>query len=158
MVYIYSRKVIWNLPNQFWKQFILIAMQILAKYTVCVNLNKCDFPRLPSPATRFKPLYSLIKCVGLVCKSICHLFKSFTQVYKHFCSTVWPTCSVPVSVSHSSLYQRAVSSAPCVSRVRIKTAAFPSHIPNICNTNALVWSFSSKLKSTPSLKVSFSFH
>ena len=65
---------------------------------------------------------------------------------------------VPVSMSHSSLYQPVVTSAPCVSPVRITTATFPSHIPNICYTDASIRSFSSKLKTTSSLKSSLSSH
>ena len=42
---------------------------------VCFNLNECDFPLLPSPATRSKPLYSPVKYVGPVRKPIRRLFK-----------------------------------------------------------------------------------
>ena len=34
----------------------------LYKNAVCFNLNECDFLPLPSPATRTKPLHSLVKC------------------------------------------------------------------------------------------------
>ena len=47
-----------------------------------------------------------------------------------------PVCSVPVSMSHSSLYQHVVTSVPYPSPVRIPTASFPSQIPNIRYTNA----------------------
>ena len=40
------------------------------KNAVCFNLNECDFPPLPSPATRSKPLHSPVTCVGLVRKPI----------------------------------------------------------------------------------------
>ena len=89
---------------------------------------KCDFPHLPSPATRSKPLHSPLKCVGhksvhkSVCKPVCRFFKSFAQAYEPFRSTVFPTCSVAVSMSHSSLHQPFATSAPCVSPVRITTA------------------------------------
>ena len=89
------------------------------KNAVCFDLNECDFPSLPSPATRSKPP---VKYVG--------------------------PCSVPVSISHRSLYQPVVTSAPCFSPVRMGTATFPSHIPNICYTNAAIRSFSSKFKTT----------
>ena len=59
-------------------------------------------------------------------------------------------------MSHSSFYQPAVTSALCVSPVRITTATFSSHIPNICYTNASIRFFSSKLKTTSSLKSSLS--
>ena len=36
------------------------------KNSVCFNLNKCDFPPLPSAATRCEPIYSAAKCVGPV--------------------------------------------------------------------------------------------
>ena len=84
------------------------------KNTVCFNLNDCDFPPLPSPATRSKHLYSPVKYVGPVCKPIHHLLKSFAQGYEPFFSIVLPTCSIPVSMSHSPLYQPVVTSAPCV--------------------------------------------
>ena len=99
------------------------------KNEVCFDLNECDFPSLPSPATRSKPP---VKYVG--------------------------PCSVPVSMSHRSLYQPVVTSAPCFSPVRMGTATFPSHIPNICYTNAAIRSFSSKFKTTSSLKSSLSSH
>ena len=34
------------------------------KSAVCFNLNECDFPPLPAPATRSTPLHSPVKCVG----------------------------------------------------------------------------------------------
>ena len=61
----------------------------LCKNAVCFNLNECDFPPLPSPATRSKPLYSPVKYVGPVRKSISRLLKSFAQGYEPFCSTVY---------------------------------------------------------------------
>ena len=128
------------------------------KNAVCFNLNECDFPSLPSLATRSKPLDSPVKCVGLVCKPVRRLFKSFAQGYEPFRLTGLPACSVPVSMSHSSLHQPVVTPAPYVSPVRITTATFPSHIPNICYTNASIRSFSSKLKTASSLKFSLSSH
>ena len=130
----------------------------LYKNAVCFNLNECDFPPLPSPATTSKPLYSPVKYVGPVHKPIRRLFKSFAQGHEPFRSTVLPVCSVPVSMSHSSLYQPVVTSSPCVSPVRIATASFPSPIPNICYANASIRSFSSKPKTTSSLKSSLSSH
>ena len=41
---------------------------------VCFNLNECDFPPLPSPATRSKPLYAPVKYVGPVRKPFRRLF------------------------------------------------------------------------------------
>ena len=79
-----------------------------------LQLNECDFSALPSPATRCKLFYSLIKCVAPVSKSIRRVFKSFAQGYEPFRSTVSPVFPVPVSVYHSPLYQPAVTSAPCV--------------------------------------------
>ena len=73
------------------------------KNAVCFNLNQCDFPQLPSPATSSKPLYSPVKYVGPVHKPIHCLCKSFGQGYEPFCSTVVPACSVFISMSHSSL-------------------------------------------------------
>ena len=128
------------------------------KNAVYFNLNERDFPSLPSPATTSKPLYSPVKCVGLVRKPTRRLFRSFAQVSKPFRSVVLPVCSVPVSMSHSSLYQPVVASAPCVSTVRITAATFPSHIPNICYADASIRYFSSKLKTISSLKSSLSSH
>ena len=100
-------------------------MQILTS-VVCFNLNECDFPPLPSPATRSKPLHSpviLRKAVRKpVSKPVRPFLKSFAQAYEPFRSTIFPTCSVAVSMSHSSLHQPVVTSAPCVSPVRITTA------------------------------------
>ena len=123
-----------------------------------LQFNECDFPPLPSPANTSKPLYSSVKYLGSARKPIRHLFKSFAQVNEPFRSTVLPVCSVPVSMSHSSLYQPVFTSALCVSPVRITTATFPSHILNICYANTSIRSFSSKLKTTPSLKSSLSSH
>ena len=61
-------------------------------------------------------------------------------------------------MSHSSLHQPVVTSAPWVSPVRITTATFPSHMPNICYANAPIRSFSSKLKTTSSLQFPRFFH
>ena len=128
------------------------------KNSVSFNLNECNFPPLPSPATRSKPFHSPVKYVGPVRKPIRRLFKSFAQSYEPFRSTVLPVCSVPVSMSHSWFYQPVITSAPCVNPVRITTATFSSHMPSICCTNASIRSFSSKLKTTSSLKSSFSSH
>ena len=128
------------------------------KNAVYFNLNERDLPPSLSPATTSKPLCSPVKYVGPVRKPIRRLFKSFLQGYEPFRSTVLPVCSVPVSMSHSSFYQPVVTSAPCISPVRITAATFPSHIPNICYTNTLIRSFSSKLKTTSSLKSSLSSH
>ena len=128
------------------------------KNSVCFNLNECDFPPLPSSKTRCKLVYSPVKYVGPVRKPIRRVFKSFAQGYEPFCSTVLPVCSAPVSVFHSSLYQPVVTSVPYMSPVRIPTAIFPSYIPNICYTNASIRSFSSKLKTTSTLKSSLSSH
>ena len=125
------------------------------KNDVCFNLNECDFPPLPSQY-RSESLYSPVKYVGLVRKPICPLFKSFAQGYEPFRSTALPACSVPVSKSHSSLYQILVTSAPRVSPVRITTATFPSDIPNISYTNASFRYFFSELKTTSFFKSSFS--
>ena len=56
-------------------------MQIPYKNAVCFSLNECDFPALPSPVTRCKPLYSPVKCVGPVRKPIRRVFKSLVQGY-----------------------------------------------------------------------------
>ena len=45
------------------------------KNVVCFNLNECDFPSLPSPATTCKPTYSPLKCVGHISKHIRLLWK-----------------------------------------------------------------------------------
>ena len=137
---------------------LIVANANSYKTTVGFNLNERDFPPLPSPATRSKLLYSPVKYVGPVCKPIRRLFKSFAQIYEPFRSTFLPACSVPISMSHSSLYQPVLISAPCVSPVRITTVTFLFHIPNICYTNASIRSFSSKLKTTSSLKPSLSSH
>ena len=98
------------------------------KSAVCFNLNKFDFPPLPSPATRSERLHSPVKCVGRkpvrkpVSKPVRRFFKSFAQAYETFRSTVFPTFSVAASKSHSSLHKPVVTSAPCVSPVRITTA------------------------------------
>ena len=106
-----------------------------SKSAVCFNLNKFDFPPLPSPAIRPKPLHSPLKCAGPVRKPVRCFFKSFAQAYEPFHLTVLPACSVPISMSYSSLHQ-LVTSAPCVSPASVTTATFPSHIPNICYVNA----------------------
>ena len=47
------------------------------KNAVCVSLNEWDFPPLPSPGTRYKPICSPVKLVGPVvkllvfCQTIC---------------------------------------------------------------------------------------
>ena len=87
------------------------------KSAVCFNLNECDSPQ---PATRSKPLHSPVKCVGR--KPVHRFIKSFPQANEPFHSAVLPACSVPVSMSHSSLHQPVVTSTPCVSPVRITTA------------------------------------
>ena len=79
----------------------------LYKNAVCFNLNKCDFPPLPSPAatsklppvTTSKPLYRPAKCVRPVRKPIRRLFRSFAQVNKRFRSVVAPYSSGPACVS-----------------------------------------------------------
>ena len=128
------------------------------KSAVCFNLNECGSPPLPAPANRSKPLHFPEKCVGPVRKTVRRFFKSFIQGYEPFRLTVLPACSVPVSVSHSSLHQLLVTSAPCVSLVAITTATFPSRIPNICYANAPIRFFSSKLKTISSLEFSLSSH
>ena len=65
----------------------------------CFNLNECDFPPLPSPATRCKPLHAPVKCLGPVRKPVRCFFKSFAQGYEPFRLAVLPPCSVPTSVS-----------------------------------------------------------
>ena len=52
------------------------------KNAVSFNLNERDFPPLPSPATRSKPLYSPLKYVVPVSKPIRRLFKSFAKGYE----------------------------------------------------------------------------
>ena len=103
--------------------FIESLYAVLIKVTACSNLNKCDFLPLPSPAIRSKPLHSPIKCVGRkpVRKPVSRFCKSFAQAYEPFSSNVLPACSAPVSMSHSLLHQPVVTSAPCVSPVRITT-------------------------------------
>ena len=98
--------------------------------------------------------------MGPVRKPVRRFFKSFAQAYEPFRLTVLPACFVPVSISHSLLHQPVVTSAPLpdVSPVRIATATFPSHIPNICQTNAPIQSFSSKLKTSSSFELSLSSH
>ena len=88
--------------------------------------------------------------MGTVCKPIRRVFKSFAQDYKPFLLSALPACSVPMS--NSSLYQPVVTSVPYFNPVRIPTVTFPSHISNICYTNALIRSFSSKLKTTSTLQ------
>ena len=70
------------------------------KNAVCFNLNECDFPPLPSPATRSKPPYDPVKYVGPVPKPFRRLF---AQVYELYRSTVLPAYSVPVSISKASI-------------------------------------------------------
>ena len=100
------------------------------KNAVCFNLNEYNFPPLPSPTTRSKRLHSPVKFVGLVRKHICRLFKSFAQGSEPFRLTVLPACSVLVSMSHNSLHQPVVTSAPYASPIRIRTSTFPSPIAN----------------------------
>ena len=54
------------------------------KYAACFNLNECDFPQLPFPATRCKLLYSPVKCVGPVRKPIRRAFKFLLKVMNLF--------------------------------------------------------------------------
>ena len=65
------------------------------KNSVSFNLNECESPPLPSPATRSKPLYSPVKYVGPICKPIYRLFKLFAQSYELFQSTVLAACLYP---------------------------------------------------------------
>ena len=83
------------------------------KNAVCFNLNECDFPPLPSPATRSKPPYAPVKYVGPVRKPFRRLF---AQVYEPFRSTVLPAYSIPVSTSKASI--RSFSS-------KLKTTSSP---------------------------------
>ena len=96
--------------------------------------------------------------MGHVRKPVRRFLKSFAQAYEPACLTVLPACSVPVSMSHSSLHQSVVTSAPCVSPARITLTTFPSHISNICYAIAQLRYFSSKLKATSSLHISLSCH
>ena len=89
------------------------------KNAVNFNLNECDLPPLPSPATRCKPICSPVKYMGPVRKPIRRVFNPFVQDYKPFRSTVLPVCSAPTSMSPSSLYQPVVTSVPSVSLIRI---------------------------------------
>ena len=82
------------------------------KNAVCFNLNECDFPPLPSPATTSKHLYSPVKYVGPVRKPIRRLFKSFAQGHEPFRSTVLPVCSVPISVPVSVLLELQLQPFP----------------------------------------------
>ena len=50
--------------------------------------------------------------MGPVRKSIRRLFKSIVEGYEFLGLTVLPACSVPVSMSHSSLHQPILTSAP----------------------------------------------
>ena len=60
-----------------------------------------------------------------------------------------------LTVHYISLLSQFIISTCCVSLVRITTATFPSHIPNVYYTNALIQSLSSKLKII--LKISLLF-
>ena len=71
------------------------------KNAVCFDLHECDFPPLPSSATRCKPIYFPVKCVDPLRKPIRRVFKSFAQGYEPLRSTFLPVRSVPISVSHS---------------------------------------------------------
>ena len=113
---------------------------------------------MPSPATISKPFHSPVKCVGHVRKPVRCFFKSFAQAYEPACLTVLTACFVPVSMSHGSLHQSGVTSAPCVSPARITLTTFPSHISNICYAIAQLRYFSSKLKATSSLHFYLSCH
>ena len=96
--------------------------------------------------------------MGPVRKPVRRFFKSFTKGYEPFRLPVLPACSVSVSMSHRSLHQPVVTFAPCVSPVRVTTATFPFHIPNICYANAPIRSFSLKLKTASSLAFSLPSH
>ena len=50
------------------------------KSAVCFNLNECDFPPLPSPATRSKPFHSPVKCVGPVRKPVRRFFNPLLKL------------------------------------------------------------------------------
>ena len=61
------------------------------KNAACFNLNECDFPPLPSPATRSKSSYAPVKYVGPARKPFRHLS---AQVYEfksaqEFLGTEW---------------------------------------------------------------------
>ena len=75
--------------------------------------NECDFPPLPSPATRSKPPYAPVKYVCPVRKPFPRLF---AQVYEPCRSIVLPAYSVPVSTSKASI--RSFSS-------KLKTTSSP---------------------------------
>ena len=82
------------------------------KNAVCFNLNECDFPPLPYPETRCKPICLSVKYVDPVRKPIRRVFKPFVQDYKPFRSTILAFCSAPVSMTHSSLNQTVVTYVP----------------------------------------------
>ena len=84
------------------------------------------------------------------------MFNPFFQDYKSFCSTVLPTCSVPVAMSHSSLYQSVDTSVPYVSPVRTPTVFFPFHISNTYSISNLMQSVFSELKTSSTRKSSLS--
>ena len=53
----------------------------LYKNAVCFNLNECDFPPLPSPATRSKPPYAPVNmAVQFVNLSVIYLLKSMNLI------------------------------------------------------------------------------
>ena len=83
------------------------------KNAVCFNLNECDLPPLPSPATRSKSPYAPVKYVGPIRKPFRRLF---AQVYEPYRSTVLPAYSVPASISKAS--NRSFSS-------KLKTTSSP---------------------------------
>ena len=128
------------------------------KYAVCFNLNECDFPELPSPATRCKLLYSPVKCVGPVCKPIRRVFIFLLKVMDLFVQLSYLFVLYPSQFLTVHSVNLLLPLRTGVRTVRITTATFSSHIPNVCYTNASIRSFSSELKTTSALKSSLSSH
>ena len=112
-------------------------------------------------------LHSVKKVNLKLVKSILKAFDSNSNAnpYKNAVCFNLNECGFPPLPSPATTSQPLHFPVKCVGPVlklsypvRIATATFVSHIPNICYTNASIQSFSSKLKTTSSLNFALSFH
>ena len=127
------------------------------KNAVCFNLNECDFPPLPSPATRCKPIYSPVKCMGPVCKPIVVCLNHLLKVMHLFVQwsyllVLYPAQCLTVHCINLLLPLHLVSVL-----LELKLQPSLSHTKHLLY-NASIRSFSSKLKITSALKSSLSPH
>ena len=128
------------------------------KNAVCFNWNECDFPPLPSLATRCKSIYSPVKYVGLVRKPVCRVFKSFAHGYEPFRSLSYLFVLYPSQCLTVYCINLLLILCLMLVLLEFQLPTFLFHVPNNWHINASIPSFSSKLKTTSSIKSSLSSH